>query len=277
VNPGLYRDLPAEQYHAAPGLSCTMLKAFARSPAHMREAIANRKETEAMRFGSLFHTAILEPSKWSAVVVEPNKKRPTKAQLEAKKPSPETVELIAFWKAWDSVREGESIVTEDEKTLADNMAEAVFSNPVAMEALSEGMSEVSLFSPLEGFTFNRKARLDRVTGGSAIVDLKTTTDARPEAFGRDAFTLKYHMQAAWYLDIWASLYPAKTHFVFVAVEKEPPFGVCVYNMDAEAIQRGREEYLALLPRYQQCLDSGVWPAYANEIQQLRLPRWAKYV
>jgi hypothetical protein len=279
VNPGLYRDLPAEEYRAKPGLSCSMLKAFARSPAHLQEKLRNPEQTPAMRIGSLLHLAVLEPSKWSEVEVAPNEKRPTKAQLEAKKPSQDTLDLIAFWEAWDKAHEGKEVVKEQESLLIDNMAEAVFSCPKAMEALSEGLSEVSLFAPIvgEGFNLMRKARLDRVTGGSAIVDLKKCTDARLEKFEKDSLKYKYHMQGAYYLDVWEALYPRKTHFVIIAIEEDPPYGVCVYNMDAEAIERGRQEYLALLPRYQQCVDSGVWPGYANEIQSLGLPGWARRV
>lgn len=57
--PGIYRNLPFETYVAIPALNQTQLKAVAKSPAHAK---AEGASTEALAFGALVHTMILEPT-----------------------------------------------------------------------------------------------------------------------------------------------------------------------------------------------------------------------
>ena len=54
-----------EQYHASEGVSCSQLKLLDESPQEFYETYITKtivkEESDAMRFGTLFHAAILEP------------------------------------------------------------------------------------------------------------------------------------------------------------------------------------------------------------------------
>ena len=76
--------------------------------------------------------------------------------------------------------------------------------------------------------------------GSLIVDLKTTMDASPDAFARTAANFNYPLQAAYYVDglqaAGIASPDAVTSFVFLVVEKTPPYGVAVYTLPEDAIE-----------------------------------------
>ncbi len=65
-------------------------------------------------------------------------------------------------------------------------------------------------------------------------------------------------------------------FVFIAVEKTPPYAVALYELDAEAVDLGRALARRDLARYANARDFGVWPGYPDAVQSLSLPKWATY-
>jgi hypothetical protein len=165
---------------------------------------------------------------------------------------------------------------------AEGMALSVRNHKTAAAALFDNtddhsLNEVSLYRVFHyGGTVLRRGRIDRVTGGTAIVDLKTTDDARPDSFSKTILQYGYHIQGAYYLDLWNDTCPEhkKEQFVIVAVESEAPFACAVYELDNEAIQKGRGEYIDVIAQYIECVRTGDWPAYTQELQKISLPKWA---
>jgi exodeoxyribonuclease VIII len=118
-----------------------------------------------------------------------------------------------------------------------------------------------------------RAKLDR-RFGSAVIDLKTCSDASPRGFSRAVFSQwRYDIQAAWYLRAARENKMEVDRFIFVAVENKRPWPVCVYQMDQAAIDYADEEIDLLLPRIKAARDSGNWPAYPTGVQTLYLPAW----
>jgi len=66
---------------------------------------------------------------------------------------------------------------------------------------------------------------------------------------------------------------AKQDFVFVCVEKAPPYAVAIYALDQAAIDLGRMEYQRDLLLVRQCEESGIWPAFGDEVTTIGLPAW----
>lgn len=263
---GIFHDLPAETYHAAPGVSHTMLKHMHPTPAHLQAYLQEKPEpSAAMILGSLVHSLVLEPERpLPRLAIKPAEMKFTTRE----------------GKAWrdEQQRAGKLIITEAEfKTLL-GCVSAVSKHTVCREIFAHGQSEVSVFQKFFNLdnTVLRKARLDFVPDGNALVDVKTTQDASPEAFAKEIVSYRYHTQAAYYLDIWndATERPFKQCFLFIAVEKVPPYLVAVYNLDIQAIEKGRAENHADLCTYMACAERGEWPGYAQEIVNLNLPPWA---
>jgi len=248
-----------EQYHADPAVSASHLKAIMQSPYHYwaRYVDPDRNPVEptaAMRLGSLAHCAILEPDELLQRYGVCGA-RNTKAGKE---------------QAAAMEAEGIEAVTSSDMALALSMAAAVRNHSAAAALLKQGKAEQSFWWDDLPSGMRCKCRPDWYHG-STVVDIKTTTDASPQAFARAVATFAYHVQAAHYL---AGLHGAE-RFVFAAVEKTYPHAVALYELDADALALGRTTRDNALDVIAGCKAADVWPGYGDtSIQTLSLPKWA---
>lgn len=262
VRLGLVQSVSNEDYHAAPGVSKSGLDKLARSPAHylayLRE---DRRETPALRLGRLIHSAILEPDSL-ALAIAPDCDKRTKAGKEA-------------WAGFERQAAGCQIVTADEAEQVRRMRDAVYTHPAARRLLfAPGVAEAS------GWWFDQtsgelcRCRPDYRREDGILVDLKTTEDAG-SGFKRSCANYGYHRQAAFYCDgVEAITGERPAGFVFVAVEKSPPFAVAAYRLAPVDIELGRALYQRDLTTLAECKSTRVWPGYSEKIETLSLPTWA---
>lgn len=256
-----------EEYDKSPRVNWSSLKAMARSPAHYQHHEREEaKETSALRLGRVRHLAILEPERFDTEVAVWRGGRRSGA----------------VWTEFCAASEGREIITGDEFASTLAMRESVRRSELAARYLGNGHAEVTLLwrhvaesiggSP--GFCFDLKGRPDFVTAdGGAIVDLKTTRDASPEGFGREAWRLGHYAQAAMYLDGYEAATGRRVPFIIVAVETEAPHVVSVYRVPDDVLELGREHYRNLLSRLAFCRSERRWPGYSEEEMALTLPPW----
>ncbi len=262
--PGLYPGVTAEQYHRWPLASQTILKVMRdRSPAHAYEQMMNpTPPTPALRLGDATHVAVLQPDLFPArYVVAPDMDRRTKAGKAA-------------WAEFEAENPLAEILKADEYQQCLRMRDAVWSNPTA-KALLEGNAEISAVwnDPTTGIRC--KGRFDDHSKAfGAIVDLKTTKDASRTAFTKAIYNFGYYIQAAMYLIGAKALDLDADLFAIIAVEKEPPYCVAVYQIEDEALKAGRDELKPLIERYAECQASGLWPGYDEEPVEISLPPWS---
>ena len=64
-------------------------------------------------------------------------------------------------------------------------------------------------------------------------------------------------------------------FVFIAVEKKPPYAVATYIVNDEDLITAHEENEWLAAKYGECLKADKWPGYSENIEVLTLPHWHK--
>jgi len=88
----------------------------------------------------------------------------------------------------------------------------------------------------------------------------------PSAFAYSVKKYRYHVQAAMYCDA----FPECQAFIFIAIEKTPPYMVGVYYINEMDIQRGREEYLQDVELWKACNEANNWPQFSGEIMELKL-------
>jgi hypothetical protein len=217
-----------------------------RSPAHFK---TKTKETDAMRIGRIVHEYILEGVQ--NYVTSPFDSFRTKEARE--------------WR--DS--QTKPIITTSELETIYAMREAVLRHPEAKRLLSDGQPEQTFFfdEPTTGAAC--RCRTDWMTSDGIIVDLKTTDDASPKGFMRSVLKYRYHVQDAFYTDgVEAATNSRPTDFVFIAVEKNAPFGVGVYRLSEGLREEGRELYLDNVATWVECTQRDEWPAYSDEIIEL---------
>lgn len=262
-------EITNQEYHAdSSRISNSGLKLMARSPRHYWERYINperqpEEPTPALVLGSACHTAVFEPHKFALeYAIEPKFDRRTNAGKQAAADFAE-------------MNSGKTLLTLAQYDTAQRVARAVRNHDVAKVFLEKGRAEQTFYFNDPDSGAPCKIRPDFISESmNYIVDLKTTEDASAEAFGRNAYAYWYHTQAAFYMD---GMYLNKIQpdgFLFIAVEKEPPYEVALYYADEETLLLGRQTYLPLLERYQECRQSGIWPGYGEEVRNLKLPAWA---
>ena len=257
--PGIYDVYSNREYHAAEGVSKSDLDLIHKSPAHLKGA--QRTETPAMRLGTAFHCATLEPDRFkdSFIVIEGDRR--TKAVKEEIKNAEES---------------GFTVLNADEMDTVQAMSAAVYETKIGAALLKSALKEHSVFSEIDGVRV--KCRPDGWDEARKVIfDLKSTEDASPEAFARSVARYRYHVQDAFYRHVVseATGTPADDYsFIFIAVEKAPPYAVAFYQLDEMAALQGWVEARSDLRRYRDALESNKWNGYSPKIETLSLPRWA---
>lgn len=275
--PGLYYDTPESLYRLAEGYCQSDLKSGQISMAHLKALLSGpaKEPTADQKIGTLTHSLILCGREDFVVIPDHSPKKPTKAQLEAKKPSESTLEAIEWWEMFRAQNEGKEFVDKEQADALHAMRDSVMADPVAREILGRsGNNEVACFKVHERTGLLLKGRADRICSDNAgritIPDLKTVQlgAARPDEFSRSIFKWGYDIQAAFYIDLFGGEF-----FVFVAVEKEPPYAVKCYSLKQDSIERGRRIYEGILTQILECESTGVWPSYAPGIESIGVPEW----
>ncbi len=261
-------ELTSSNYHQDRNyISASGLKLISRSPRHYWNRYLNPAyedaTTPAMAFGSVVHTLMLEPHTFNErYAISPDVNRTTK-------------EGKAAYAAFMEDNECKEFISSKDFTLATAMIEQAKTNPIVTDLLD--LSEKEAIHTFRILEVDCKMKADAINiFDGCIIDIKTCQDASPDGFGKDAYNLGYLLQAAFYLD---GYYLATNNnlkrFIFIAMEKTAPYNVAVYEMDREQIELGRQQYLAALQTYKNCLAANKWHAYGDEIQPLILPNWAK--
>lgn len=268
MKPGLYLDLPSEQYHAIQAMSAGGLKRMQQSPAHFygMQLDPNRpapgEPSPALVNGNLVHCALFEPD----VVDQRYVVRPEGMSFSTKE-----------GKAWRDAQT--RIIVDAPQMAAARMQSArLRALPELGDLLADGVGESSAFWIDEATGELCKCRPDWTSpagDGVVIVDGKTCQDASPEGFGRAIWNYRYHLQAAWYVDGYQRATGQTVHgFVFAAVESAWPHQAAAYMLGDDVLEAARRENRRLLNLYAECKRTGTWPGYAPQISLINLPPWA---
>lgn len=258
----ILRGLSYEDYEALPGLRKSALwTLLSRSPGHYKYEIEHpREDTPELAFGRAFHAWLLEREFWDS------------RYLIGQKFDRRTKEGKAAALAFEAQAAGLEIIAWEDHARIRVMAEKVFYHEEAHALLEEGEAEVSLLWEMEGLAC--KGRLDWwVEEAGIFLDIKTTRDASPAAFTRDAARYGYFMQAAFYAQGLHLLTGGLTIPYFIAIEKALPHEVAVYEITPEALAFGGEQAKEALRILADCERTGNWRAWSG-VQKLAPPRWA---
>jgi hypothetical protein len=266
----IIRDLPELDYHRdTTALSASGAKVLLgkRPPADDSDAIA---------FGRLVHTVILEPHRLDQYAV-------LNADVIGVKADGSKADNPKNTKAWrdavlQAARDGLTVIDGRTLAKAQALADAVQGHPEAARLLAAATEhEVSMYAehptgaPVRG-------RLD-LLGPDFVADIKTCRDGNPEDFGKVMNNLLYHVSAANYIDLArANGHTDVDRFDLICVETEPTPGgdyrVSVLEIHGDAIDKGRELMADACMRW---LANGRridLPHYGDGRHVVDLPPWA---
>ena len=209
-------------YLSKAALSSSSLKLLLDSPkTYYNVTQYGNEESQALRDGWLFHTAILEPEVFSSQIFVDVQSKNTKAYKEAKE-------------------EHGKVFTMAEKNDAERIADAFLRNTKAVELIRDSEFEVPVIGDVMGFPFRGKAD---VLGKNRIVDLKTTTDIK--AFPYSAKKYSYDVQCYLYSNLFKVDYK---DFVFLAIDKKS-LDIAVYHCSEEFYYSGEQKIEKALEVY----------------------------
>lgn len=291
-------------YHATPALSKSKLDDFLYLPAlyhakHIAKTIPN-EETEALDIGRAVHALALEGaaaySERFATVPEDAPKRPTAKQVNAKKPSPETLAAIDFWQEFNHVNGSKTILSPKAEQVAHGCAAGIRANPTAAILLKGAETEVSwrvqagsmlmqcrtdIFGRASDELCDYMAALPdpiiMTPGEPYCADIKTTPTlgiAELKGWNRKFAQWGYHRQGPFYQSVIKDVlgeFPER--FFFIVVAKEAPHACAVMLPDDEANERGWAEVVKGLADIRRCLVADEWPALPAGVQTLSMPPW----
>jgi hypothetical protein len=266
---GLHANVPTARYYARRlgQVSKSGLDRFHRSPAHYKAWIEGKldSETVALSFGRAFHCAILEPERFAdEYAAEPDF---GDCRFKAAKDKRN---------AWRDEHAGHNIVDSESMVAIEGMRAAVLAHPLAGKMIRDGQSELTAVWDDPDTGLRCQCRADYYVRKLAmILDVKTTDDAGEDGFRRSIYKYRYHVQDALYRFGFSAVGEHVQHFVLVAVEKEPPYALATYALDADGIGRGYSAARRDIDALSECIKTNKWPGYPERIQTIELPPWAE--
>lgn len=259
--PCYIKNMPSEVYHAHDSISNSGLKLVSQSPAHFKYP-PKREAGRNMVIGSALHMACLEPHLFydTYMLLRGVDDRRAKEYKDAKAEYGEEFVLVG---------------SECERV--EGIAKSLSSDSkIALLLDADGHTELSGFSTDPDTGVTCRHRFDKLLNNGIAIDLKTSIDARPDAFSRAIYNYNYHVQAAFYADQYEWVTGnIIADFIFIVVESESPYACKMYRLDSDSLQVGRDAYRRALDKYAECRTSGIWPAYGNDgVEEISIPNWA---
>lgn len=210
-------------YLSKAALSSSSLKLLLTSPkTYYNVTKYGNPESQALRDGWLFHTAILEPDVFASQIFVDVESKNSKTYKLAKE-------------------EHGKVFTKSEKRDAERLADAFLRNEKALKLIQDAEFEVPMIGEVMGMPFRAKAD---VLGKNRIVDLKTTTDLK-NSFKYSAQKYSYDVQCYLYCELFGIPYDS---FTFVAIDKKS-LDVGIYHCSKEFYERGKEKVAEAIKIY----------------------------
>lgn len=272
--PGIYDAVPMAAYHGdlcdGPSVSSSGLRLIeAKTPAHyyatsyLNPNRVEQDDKEAFDFGRAAHSLLLGETgffKQFAVRPEAFKDYRTKAAQE--------------WR--DSTRaEGLTPLTSDDLAAIKAIAANLDAHPLARDLLRGHIEQSLVFKdgPTGVWLKSRPDVLPIADG--VVADLKTTTDASPEAVQRTIMSFAYPMQGALVgMALKELLDVSMTAFALVFVEKSSPWAVNVVEIDLDWIGYAHRQLRRSINTFAECVSKNEWPGYSGE-PVIFMPEWLR--
>jgi len=253
-----------DEYHGHHALGSSDVRKIMVSPLHYAGHEEPAVRPPHFTFGSAVHSAYLEPDlfadEYRAKPPEVDGQGPrTKAYREWIESQPEV--------EWMKQDDYDKVLRVVDSALAHPISNEFFKGEVVVEG--------SLFFKMNGVEC--KARPDAVSltaDGLDVLDLKTTTDASEDAFRKSVGNLGYWIQEWFYRKALREAGYKVRRFIFLCVEKSPPFACQSFTLDQADVDSAEELVSNALRSYKRARDEDTWDGYPTQTKEISVPHWA---
>lgn len=269
---GIVIETNAEYHGYREAISKSRLANMSVCPAYFKWCEDNPTEpSEDMVLGSAFHKIVLEPETFDKeFMIMPYFDRRTKEGR------------LGYENLMNKVQ-GECItlITKEQYDTICGMRDSIMANPYARKLIN-GNIEQSMYFTDDLTKVECKCRPDvwrKVADRVVITDLKSAKSVMPNDFMRDCVKYHYDLQTAMYRDgVSKVLNIPKDNidFVFIAVEKKPPYLLNIMQADTYVIQKGEADFREYIGTYAECKADGVFYGLNGKngiINTLSLPEY----
>lgn len=267
----------AAEYHAHPALSATKVKLMATgtaldfwdrydAPEHLRTPF---HPTDAMRQGSLVDCLITQPDEFTklfAIIPDDAPKKPTSAQINAKKPSEATVEAIAWWDEFRVSTKGKDVISADWYATALEIRQRLMDDPEIGPILrADRVSQKPHFyqDPETGLECRYMPDIEN----EDLIDLKKAASAHPRHFNAQLYKLGYDIQLSHYSlgyrDRNDGHLPDRRGFI--AYEWKKPYNCSLCLINQEYIDVGDQRRANAILKIEECRKTGIYPSWGKHL------------
>lgn len=260
-----------EEYHAdRTAVGSSSLRRTAKSMLSFANSMWGKGETEtdAMKFGSLVHLAVLEPQRFkSLLVVQPVIEGYTaKGELTTSLNCKDVQKNIAAWKVKQDPKA--VIVLQEEADRLLCMIDSVMSHPHASLLLKNVKTEIAGYArdPITGIRIKIKPDV-LAFNADRLSDLKTCKDSYWPEFRRTVENKKYYFQDAQYAAITKQITGIEpTNRAWIAVESQAPFETAVHEVHHEYKMQGEQQFRDSLDKVKAAIDANDFPCRQPEAE-----------
>jgi len=279
---GIFEGIPNAEYHADKTTFSSSLLKKMEVPLEAKYLMNNQpKYKECFRMGSAIHKYVLEREEFEQEFLtgiscarRSNANKEEWAQwfyAHGADGSHITSHKAAEWNGLFEAETGKNMVKPEEIALIAMMSESVMRNRNARRLLESGASESSVYWKDAETELHFRCRPDYLNAFCS--DLKSCRSADPRLFGNAIHDMGYHISAAMYqaglLEVTGEIHP----FLFIAIEKTPPFLCAVYRIDEPGTQLGDNIFRHYARKLATCLHENKWPGLDDNLS-LPLPPYA---
>lgn len=283
MKPGIYSGISNADYHADKDSYSSSLVKKMEIPAQAKHAMDNPQEhKDCFRIGSGIHNFILERDSFYLNYLTgiscPRRSKADKQSwadwfTEHGANGNEIIENpAAKWNGMFEQQSGRNLVTPEEIQRFSDMATSVASNKNAIELLEKGKPEQSVYWQDQQTGLNLRCRPDYLND-DFISDLKSCDSVSDHAITRSFVNYRYGISQAMYQDGVKQVLDDWRPFIFIFIDKNPPYLCRVISLDELSQQAGWQKYQNLLSKLDQCLQQDVWPSIPDNLE-FTLPDWA---
>lgn len=258
---GWNEEIKTSDYHIdKTAVNSSSLKMMLKSPLAFHNSFygESKEPTEAMKFGTIAHLAILQGDEFlSRYIVMPEfESKTADGKPSDSKNTKYYKEQVEAWRL--GLKPDSVIVTQKELDKLLGMVNSIKKHKLAMRLLSNGKAEIAGYwvDPVTGLKCRMQDDFLSFNLG-ALVDLKTTTDCEWNEFRKSVERLNYPFQIGMYAEGIKQItgsYPKKCFWV--AIENEAPYDVAIYEVDEVYMQIGLLQFRDAMNKLKVCVDSG---------------------
>lgn len=281
---GLYTDIPMDAYLAIDAVHASALEKLRRSALQYLHGMLTPPEpSDYKERGTALHLAILEPHLFEGHYVVLGRCEGVTQKKDRCSNAGSIYRNAASYCGIHDPQKGTPLDTSVEvlgqKDFDDvlGMRKAVLAHPRARSLFEgKGAFEATVLFADEDTGLRVKERPDRlIERAGMLVDIKTTFDAAPWAFPRQAENLGYFRKLALYRRGLRAIGWPLEEIAILAIESRAPYDIACYLLDPHDLDGADEEVTRLLRYLKSCEESDQWDGYGNDFLTLQRPAWAK--